>query len=270
MRGVFALFLIGCFLFIPLTVFADHGEGDHWKKLSELSYKALQLTKEEKYADAKDVLGYFEREYHELADADKDLSIHHLRIFSTSYDESVKVLTEVAASHEERVNTLMGLHLLVDAVHTDHQPLWKSTQNELMSMLEKMEGAAADQELQSFYAYFNQFLVKYDKIHPALSVDLPAELLSRIDSYVKYLDENRSLVVTTDHQLQQIKFIEAALKDAYDQKQEDSADPSILWLIFTVGGGIISTLFYVGWRKYSEEKKGIQTFSKQKEYNRFR
>jgi sporulation protein YpjB len=139
-----------------------------------------------------------------------------------------------------------------------------------MSILEEMEGAATTQELHDFHARLNQFLARYEKIHPALSVDLSDELLNRIDSYVTYLDENRSLIVTTDHQIQQIKFIEAALQDAYNQPQEDGADPNTLWVIFTVGGGIISTLFYVGWRKYSGEKKGIQSFSKQKEYNRFR
>ncbi|MCF6408218.1 sporulation protein YpjB [Pseudalkalibacillus salsuginis] len=271
MRGVLVALLIMLLIQLPTTIFAAEDNGnDHWKKLSDLSYKALQLTKAEKYADAKDVLRYFEDEYLSLSDQQKKLSMYNLRVFSTSYDESVKVLTSTSATHEERVDTLVQLHLLVDAVYSTHQPLWKSTKNELMRPLEQMKDAAANQELQSFYAYFNQFLSEYEKIHAALSVDLPQELLSRIDSYITYLDENRSLIVTTDHQIQQIHVIEAGLIDAFDTTKEDSADPSILWLIFAVGGGIISTLFYVGWRKYSGEKKEYQTFSKKKEYNRFR
>ncbi|WP_349407557.1 sporulation protein YpjB [Pseudalkalibacillus sp. SCS-8] len=270
MRRIFLTLLIACFLQLPMTVFAAHQEESPWKKLGELSFKALQLTKAEKYADAKDVLIYFGDEFEELSDDQKKLSIHNLRVFTTSYEESVKALTKASASHEERVNALIGLHLVVDAVHSTHQPLWKSTRSEIFSTIEKMKEAATDQELQAFYTYFNQFLTKYNKIYAALSVDLPPDLLNRIDSYISYLDENRALIVTTDHQIQQIHTIETALMDAYDLNRQDSADPSILWLIFTVGGGIISTLFYVGWRKYSGEKKAIQTFSKQKEYNRFR
>ncbi|WP_408006515.1 sporulation protein YpjB [Pseudalkalibacillus sp. A8] len=270
MRGVLVALLIMLLIQLPTTIFAAEDGSDHWKKLSDISYKALQLTKAEKYTDAKDVLRYFEDEYLSLSDQQKKLSMHNLRVFSTSYEESVKVLNKVSATHEERVDALVQLHLLVDAVYSTHQPLWKSTKNELMRPLEQMKDAAANQELQSFYAYFNQFLSEYGKIHAALSVDLPPELLSRIDSYITYLDENRSLIVTTDHQIQQIHVIEAGLIDAFETTKEDSADPSILWLIFTVGGGIISTLFYVGWRKYSGEKKEYQTFSKEKEYNRFR
>ncbi|WP_261129116.1 sporulation protein YpjB [Bacillus sp. Marseille-Q3570] len=270
MRGVLFALLIMLLIQLPASISAAEDGSDHWKKLSDLSYKALQLTKAEKYADAKDVLRYFEDEYLSLTDEQKKLSMHNLRVFTTSYEESLKVLTNISATHEERVDALVELHLVVDAVNSTHQPLWKSTKNELMHSLEQMKDAAANQELQSFYAHFNQFLSEYDKIHAALSVDLPPELLTRIDSYITYLDENRSLIVTTDHQLQQINVIEAGLINAFETTQEDGADPSILWLIFTVGGGIISTLFYVGWRKYSGEKKEYQTFSKEKEYNRFR
>ncbi|MCF6137562.1 sporulation protein YpjB [Pseudalkalibacillus berkeleyi] len=270
MRGIFLTIMIGCLLLVPTTVFADHAKGDPWKTLNDLSFKALQLTKEERYAEAKDILVFMEEEFQQLPDEHKQLSIHNLRIFTTRYEESLKALANTAISHEERVNSLVGLHLLIDAVYSTHQPLWKATESEIMKTIDKMKEAATNQELQHFYIYFNQFLSKYDRIHPAMSIDIPPDLINRIDSYITYLDENRSIIVTTDHQIQQIQFIEAAMKDAFDERAQDSADPSILWLIFTVGGGIISTLFYVGWRKYSGEKKGLETFTKQKEYKRFR
>ncbi|WLD91809.1 sporulation protein YpjB [Alkalihalobacillus sp. AL-G] len=270
MRAVMILLIIVLFVQFPSMAWADQAESNPWKKLSDLSYKALQLTKAEKYKEAKDMLTYFEDEYLGLQGDEQKLTMHNLRVFSTSFDESLKLLTSASASHEERVDAITEFHLLVDAVYSQHQPLWKTTRNQIMVPLEHMRKAAVNHEIQSFYVYFNQFLSQYEKIHPALSVDLPQDVLGKLDSYITYLDENRSLIVTTDHQLQQISAIKSGLEDAFNSTERDESDPSIVWLIITIGGVIISTLIYVGWRKYKGEKREVRTISKEKEYNRFR
>ncbi|MDI5789376.1 sporulation protein YpjB [Bacillus licheniformis] len=44
------------------------------------------------------------------------------------------------------------------------------------------------------------------------------------------------------------------LEDVFDQVEEDDADPSLLWVILTTGSIILSTLTYVGFRKYKAEE----------------
>ncbi|WP_257351776.1 sporulation protein YpjB [Pseudalkalibacillus decolorationis] len=273
MRGVLITLIVILCIQIPNVAWAAEAEDNPWQKLSDLSYKALQLTKSEEYSDAKEVLKYFEDQFMELSGKNQKLSMQNLRIFTTSFDESKKLLTSTSASHEERVDGITEFHLVVDAVYSQHQPLWKSTQEQVMAPLEKMKNAAVSNEVQSFYAHFNQFLSEYEKVHPALSIDLPETVLGKLDSYITYLDKNRSSIVTSDQQLQQIKALKVSLNEAYNSSGKDESDPSLIWVILTIGGVIISTLFYVGWRKYRGEKREIRTVSKQskqKEYNRFR
>ncbi len=58
--------------------------------------------------------------------------------------------------------------------------------------------------------------------------------------------------------MSELTSLETDLEKLFENKKEDEADPSLWWVIISTGSIIVSTLSYVGWRKYKgqdEEKK---------------
>ena len=60
--------------------------------------------------------------------------------------------------------------------------------------------------------------------------------------------------MTESSKLERLTLLEKDLEDVFDQVEEDDADPSLLWVILTTGSIILSTLTYVGFRKYKAEE----------------
>ncbi len=85
-------------------------------------------------------------------------------------------------------------------------------------------------------------------------VDLTANELEKLDEHVSFVDANRSNILKdTTHQ----KQLETAAADfeALFFADKDNSEPSLFWLIFSIGGIISSTLIYVGWRKYKGDRE---------------
>ena len=57
--------------------------------------------------------------------------------------------------------------------------------------------------------------------------------------------------------IEAIEALQTDLQALFEENEteEDEADPSLWWVIISTGGIIISTLSYVGWRKYKGEKE---------------
>jgi sporulation protein YpjB len=61
--------------------------------------------------------------------------------------------------------------------------------------------------------------------------------------------------MTKGTKLERLTLLQKDLKKVFDKVERDDADPSLLWVILTTGGIIITALTYVGYRKYRAEKK---------------
>jgi sporulation protein YpjB len=259
MRSVIiALVCVNIFFFPTLTK-AEHNNDHIWRQLNELADKVLQLAKQEKYAEAKEVLTYFSKQFLQTEDVQQPLSMTDLNVLTMSYDKSNEALTSTSLPYEERIRTLTQFRLIVDAINTNHQPLWRNMEQSVLNPLSKMRQAIESDNKEHFHHYLNQFLSAYEHIRPALVIDLEEDHLSRLDSLVSFLDKQRSLVFSDENQRQQVENIEVELTELFKGSQQDNADPSLPWLIITIGGVIVSTLIYVGWRKYNAEKKRVKS-----------
>ncbi|HEX7065698.1 MAG TPA: sporulation protein YpjB [Bacillales bacterium] len=253
--------LITCILFAAVLIFpsvtsaADPGSIRVWDKLTDTSAQVLELTRQGKYADAKQLLTYFEKQFLQEKREKLDLSMKDLRILTVTFDNAMRAVTNVSANHENRVTSVMQFHLVVDALNSDKQPLWLSTKNQLFKPFGQLKKAAAQKNDREFEFYLNQFLSKYEMIHPALNIDLPDRVIGRLESEMAYLRNNRGDFFNQPNYMKHLERIENDFQALYNGTLEDSMEPTLPWVIISIGGIIVLALFYSGWQKYRAEQR---------------
>ncbi len=124
-----------------------------------------------------------------------------------------------------------------------------------MKTISDMKQAVSTKNLQAFQHRLNEFLREYQMIRPALMLDLEPHAFQRVESHVQFLKRHRTEINDNQKQLKHLEVMEKDFNDMYDRIQHDSADPSLLWVMLTIGGMIVVSLSYAGWKKYKGEKK---------------
>lgn len=224
------------------------------EKLDDISDEALQMVKFHRYEDAKRLLDYFSDQFTSNPGKDKPLSMDELRIVMTSHDEAVEAAVSSNMKYEERMNKLTKFRLVIDAIATNHQPLWIEMEDQIMSAFHQAKESAIKGDTAHFHSNFNHFIALYNVIYPSMKIDVPVENIQKLDARINYIDEYRTLVVNNSKSQMELDRLETDLKNLFKNMNEDEADPSIWWVIISTGSIIIMTLSYVGWRKYKGEK----------------
>lgn len=266
--------LITFILFAAMLVFPNiaHASGPvankKWDKLTETSGQVLQLVREKKYAEAKQLLDYFEKQFH-ASKKDLDLSMKDLRILTTTFDHAKRAVTNVSASHETRVTIVTQFFLVVDALYSENQPLWLSTKDQLFQPFNKMKQAATEKNDLQFQHYLNQFLSKYEMIHPSLNIDLSDPLIGKLDSEVQYLMNHRIDFFSQPYYMQHLDRMDKDFHALYNGTLRNSVEPTLPWVIISIGGIIVIALFYSGWQKYKAEERARRRRKKVKKRSKF-
>jgi sporulation protein YpjB len=237
----------------PTIVFAE--QSSPMEKLDDISDEALQMVKFHRYEDAKNLLDYFSDQFTRIPSKDKSLSMDELRIVMTSHDEAVEAAVSSNMKYEERINKLTKFRLVIDAIATSHQPIWTEMEDQIMSAFYQAKEAAIIGDSAHFHSNFNTFLSLYNVIYPSMKIDVPVENIQKLDTRINYIDEYRNQVINNSKSQQELDRLETDLKNLFKNIDEDEADPSIWWVIISTGSIIITTLSYVGWRKYKGEKE---------------
>jgi sporulation protein YpjB len=245
----------------PMTVNAN--EQTPIEKLDNISDEALQMMKFHRYEDAKKLLDYFSEQFTSISSSEHPFSMDELRIVTVSHDEALEAAVSANMDYQERVTKLTKFRLVVDAIATNHQPLWTEMKEPIMTAFHQAREAANSGDSAHFHTNFNSFLSLYNVIYPSMKIDVSAENIQRIDARIKFIDEYRSQVVNNVDSQQELEGLETDLKDLFDNMDEDEADPSLWWVIISTGSIIILTLSYVGWRKYKGDKEAIKNRSRE-------
>ncbi len=246
-------------LVFSASVHAQNNEDQKgWRQLNQTADIVLQLVKEEKYSEAKQVMDFFSKQFLAFRFEDQNLSMSQLRLITTSYAKAAEAVTIASASHEQRVLAVSEFRLVIDALVSEHHPLWKNTENQVMNNLIKMREAVSTGDNNSFQHYFNGFLQRYAVIRPAIMIDLLPHQFQRLDSQVKYVERNRSTIIADKVKLEHLKIMEEDFGKLYQGFEEDQADPSLWWVILSIGGTILISLSYVGYKKYQAEKNKVK------------
>ncbi|WP_088102191.1 sporulation protein YpjB [Halalkalibacter urbisdiaboli] len=248
---------------ILLLCFPSYSQADErqekqsWKELNHTSDQILQLVKQEKYEEAKQVLDYFSKSFLEMDFKQEEVTMSALRTVTIAFEHAQEAVTAVDLSHPERIHQVTAFRLAVDALSSEYHPLWIHTEKTVMNVFTEMKQAVEQGENQAFQHRINDFLRHYQMIKPALLIDLEPQQLQRIESQVTYLERLRT-EYETEKAIRHLELMETEFKTMYERVKEDSADPSLLWVMFTIGGMIVLSLSYVGYRKYRAEKGKVR------------
>jgi sporulation protein YpjB len=245
------------------TVNAANSAEQSNNQLVKLTREIHTLSRQQEYEHALSLLQHFSEEFLQSEKMKDQLTMNELRLVSSGYTEAKNALTAASLDVDERTNVVLSFHLLIDAIYSEHQPMWRNTKDKIINPLENMRVAVDQGNEQDFMNYLKEFKANYNQIKPALEVDLESDQINRLDSYISYLDQfNGQLFSGKDKTLQHVNVMKAEFQILFDETEKESADLSLPWLIFTIGGVIVSTLVYVGWIKYRAEREKIRKFNR--------
>lgn len=224
-------------------------------QLNLLSDEALQMVKLQRYEDAKKILEYFSEEFTSVTVKERPFTMDELRIVTVAHDEAVQAATNISMNHDERMNRVTKLRLVMDAISSSEQPLWTEMKNPIMSVFGGVKEAAISGDKEDFNENLNSFLSMYDTIYPSIKVDVDPSRIQKLDARISFIDHYRYQVLSENESKKELEALETDLKTLFDNMKEDEADPSLWWVIISTGSIIILTLSYVGWRKYIGDRE---------------
>lgn len=229
-------------------------ESYDWKSLNEIADTALQLAKQERFNESAQLLEYFAVKFEGIPIDRQVLSLDHYRTLSNTHQNAQELLLDDKVSTTEKIRSLTKFRLVVDAMVSEHQPLWSSMETSIMETFSQMKSDVQEGDNQSFQHDFNEFLALYEVIYPSIQVDLDIQRIKRMDEHISVVENQLFQEIPETSQAKQLAVMEEELKAIFERVKEDEADPSLLWVMISTGSVILLALSYAGWRKYRGEK----------------
>ncbi|GLH65206.1 sporulation protein YpjB [Parageobacillus sp. G301] len=258
MKRIWLFAFITLICLFPLHNYAAENDGC-WKKLDQISDQALQLAKNGRFEEAKEVLTYFSDQFFQMNARDRLKTADELRAITITHENALKTVTASSLPEEERIDKVTQFRLVVDAIHSTHQPLWSEMETTVMGSFDQLEKAVEQGKEEAFAASLRQFLNHYELIEPSVKIDVQPEEAKKIDKEIEMLQTPAFQQLSQEDQQKHLKNMRADLQTLFDGVKKDEADPSLIWVIISTGGMIVLTLSYVGWRKYRGEKEKNRT-----------
>lgn len=238
-------------LLIPQQmIYANNQDG--WTYLDNMADQALLLTKQGKYDQAKQIMEKFSDQFLKVYPKEDHITMSDLRAISISNDEAIKALTAVSLEPNERVRKVLQLKFALDALHSEHQPLWMEMEKSVLESFKQMKDAALGEDKEKFKLLFNVFTTNIDTIYPSLVIDLDPEAISRLDSHIRFLSDYDR--VDEKNKETHLKIMEKDMFKLFGKTITDETDPSLIWVMITTGSIILSVLLYVGLKKFRAEQ----------------
>ncbi|WP_102027211.1 sporulation protein YpjB [Salirhabdus sp. Marseille-P4669] len=243
------VFIISFFVLLPDKLFADHTE--HSYHLLEEVYTVYELTNEQKYDAASKKL-----EQVSIAVANNHLNVPKDKlVFIQESVSNVKMeLLSDALTDEMKRDSAESIVLMMEAATHKESQLFENKKAELKrQILNTLESDTVD-----FEENYWKTVTEFQTLIPAFKVELPVSNWGSIDvqlSSMKNMNDFKEMEEDLHVLLNLYEPVEV-------QKNEEDDDSSFIWLVSTIGGTIVFTLIYVGWRKYKGEKKGKKKYKK--------
>jgi len=257
-----AIFIVTILLIMNLSVPAK--ASSKTQELDEQSDAILQMVKIKRYEEAKAMLLSFSEQFLKVEIKKDDFTMDELIVISTSYDEAIETLEDNTVNHEEKLNSVTKLRLVMDAVSSNHRPLWTELENRMMNSFDETNKAALEKDYEAFSESLDRLLIQYDLIYYSLKVDLAPETVQQLDARFYFIDQYRPNVLANERDRFELEVLQQDMKKIFNEMKEDEADPSLWWVIISTGSIIIGTLAYVGWRKYRGYSDNQKIKNKQK------
>lgn len=242
-----------CFLLLATNASAND-DSSPIDQLNALSDEALQLTKSQRYEDAKKILETFSDKFSSVTVQESTFTMDELRIVTIAHNEAVEATTNVTMEPDERINRVTKFRLVIDAISSTKHPLWTKMKEPILAVFDDVKEAAFNGDQEAFHKSLNSFLSLYEVINPSMKLDVSPERFQKLDTRINFIDHYRQDILTQRNSMKELLILETDLQGIFDL-ETDETDPSLWWVIISTGSIIIVTLSYVGWRKYVGEKE---------------
>jgi sporulation protein YpjB len=219
--------------------------------LNELSDEVLQLTKQERYTEAAALLEQFPQKLEQSHHDSLRMPPENTRMLTAVHQETAAALRSDELEKMEKVRKVIRFRLLVDAVQSEHQPLWAEMEGTIMEAFSQLKTTASMGDDHSFEEEYDSFLSQYETILPSVQVDIRREYIQRMDAHLAFLNQTQ---MNEQSRLKQLEQMEEDLQNLFHKIKEEQISPSLIWMMVTTGSIIILTLSYVAWRKYNGDK----------------
>ncbi len=221
-----------------------------YKELQTTTYRFLQYVKEGHDRAAVAAL-------EELKSVNEKQSIFSNTKISTQeinslINETQLALQDSKSTTKEKYHMSLTIVLLYDAIWNNEDALWVTWKLYLEDEIDRLvqSGDVSNASIHHLYTL-------YERLIPALKVSLDEEeyrmMQQHRESFLAFLSggsqqDHISFINTLSQDLEKIPAVK-------EKEKSFTEEPGFIWLLFSVGSLIISTLMYVGWRKYKGENE---------------
>lgn len=247
------IFILITTFFISFTLFNSKSFATINQE-NTLIEQSLSLVQDGDYVHAFNLLNQYEESYMKTVKKNRNYTPKELETISVTFQNALLSLENESIDPQEKIADVLGLRLLIDAEDTSLHPMWKEMKNSVMTPFNNMISSYKRGNSESYEIQLNEFLHQFEIIYPSLIIDLPYSEVTKINSLVSFLDEYRSNKDSLPAFKQKLDETQNELLFIFDQGNSIFT-PTNLWTLITIGGIIIGTLGYVGWRKYLGERK---------------
>lgn len=248
-----ALILALLLLLIPMNnTIATSNPSTNLDAFNVYMDKALQLAKTQQYEEAFHVVSYLDKQ---LVDQTMNYPLADKNFISILFSEINRLSDDPVSYHDEIIHQLTKARLYTDSLNDSNKPLWKNYDKLVFLTLDQLKESAGNKNSETYQKEVNTLIKVYDLLSPSMVKQVEMERINKLDSSIQQLDINRNQLLLTDELEEALEVIQADLQYVFYGLETDEADPSLWWVIFTTGSIIISTLSYVGFRKYKAEEQ---------------
>ncbi|MFB4160741.1 sporulation protein YpjB [Geomicrobium sp. JSM 1781026] len=227
---------------------------DEWVNIDTKAEEIVLLVEEEKYEDARLVLRSLSTPLTRADYESASLNIHDMGIIIRNYERTDEALTAANMPHEERLMAAERFYYLIDAVIHPHQPAWLDTREDVFAQLEAVQRASNESDPTRFQHAWNEWVVQFQVVRPAMMLRTSQSEQEEIRSLLSFMSEHSHRLYDESEAEPFFKALTYELNRMYDMEPKSSSS-SLLMVIFIVGGFIVTSLTYAGWKKYKGEKE---------------
>ena len=256
MKSRIAIISFLCMFVIPTIIFAQQSTNTttHNQQLNELTENILQLTRQERYLEANNLLEIFSDEFTKTVVLERTTPMDQVRTITLVHQDALSAISDIDLSHAEKVKSVVRLRLVVDAMTSSHQPLWVEMQQPIISIFQHIKDSIEMKDSDMYRDSLTKLRDSFHLIQPSLIIDAKHENVMTVDAHIQFLDENRDELFRSNSSTY-LENMEEDIKKLFENLKEDETDPNLIWVMLSTGSFIIVTLSYVAIRKYLADRK---------------
>ncbi|MDP5273826.1 sporulation protein YpjB [Chengkuizengella axinellae] len=234
--------------------------------MNMLANEMYQKTTEENYIEARDILLKLSEQLAEL-NYDGLTSIEGIQALSSSIVNAKRNFNSVNMSKEDALISSAKIHLAIDALSHQKEPMWLQYYSVLNSDLEELQKSVQLSEVEKANGLLETFKKHYGLIRPAMIINREPEHIEQLDSYIIFLQNNISDVSKKENINTAVEGMILFMNELFLRDETSGVIPfekeqDVFSWIISIGTIIVSVLFYAGWRRYDYEKTHVVSVRK--------